>query len=283
MNKSVLITGSSTGFGASMVKTFSEAGDRVIATMRNTKQKNKQIAQDLMKLANVEVVDLDVTDDTSVADAITYIYTKYSQVDVLINNAGVYGGGLVEAYSVDQFKKLMDVNVYGILRMYHHVLPHMRAAGSGLIINISSGVGRISTPYQVPYNTSKFAIESITEGGYSELIKLGVETVMIEPGAFMTELFEKEGVHADRLEIQEAYGSEIASNMNDLRNSYTAALMKHQPSVHLVADAALRLVQMDQGTRPLRTPVDPIAEGIDYEYTKATAEIGNRWLRQYFI
>jgi NADP-dependent 3-hydroxy acid dehydrogenase YdfG len=282
MNKVIIITGSSTGFGAAMVKTFSEAGDRVIATMRHTDEKNRQAAQDLNKLANVEVVDLDVTSDQSVSNAIGYIYTKYPKVDVLINNAGVYGGGLLEGYSIDQFQKLMDVNVYGILRLYQQVLPYMRAAGEGLIINISSGLGRISTPYQVPYNTSKFAVESITEGGYSELISQGIETVLIEPGAFMTELFQKEGVHADRLQIQEAYGSETAGHMAELQSKYLAALMKHQPSVQLVADAALRLVRMDQGKRPLRTTVDPIAEGIDQEYTEATAEIAERWINQYF-
>jgi NADP-dependent 3-hydroxy acid dehydrogenase YdfG len=282
MDKVIIVTGSSTGFGAAMVKTFSAAGQRVIATMRHTDQRNKQTAQDLEKLPNVEVVDLDVEEDQSVSNAVAYIYANYGKVDVLINNAGVYGAGLLEGYSIDQFQKLMDVNVYGILRLYQHVLPHMRAAGEGLIINISSGLGRISTPYQVPYNTSKFAVESITEGGYIELIRHGIETVLIEPGAFMTELFQKEGVHADRSLIQEAYGSETAAHMAGLQNSYIAALMKHQPSLQLVADAALRLVRMEPGKRPLRTTVDPIAEGVDEEYTAVTAEIAGRWIKQYF-
>lgn len=281
MKKIIVITGTSTGFGALMVKTFSNAGHTVIATMRSTSSKNKEVAQTLAQLDNVEVVELDVTNDESVQNAIQNILKKYHKIDVLINNAAIHGNGLLEAYSIAQFHKIIDVNVYGILRLYQQVLPSMRAEKNGLIINISSSGGRISAPFQVPYNTSKFAMEGITEGGYDELIGQGIETVLIEPGAFMTELYVKEGTHADRIDMLESYGQGTIDFIKGFGEMFAGILMKHQPDIQLVADAALKLVNMDKGTRPLRTPLDPIAEGIELEYNQATSEIADRWKKKY--
>jgi NADP-dependent 3-hydroxy acid dehydrogenase YdfG len=281
MKKVIVITGTSTGFGALMVKTFSNAGHIVIATMRNTITKNKDVAETLAELANVEVVDLDISQDDSVKNAIQHILAKYKKIDVLINNAAIHGNGLLEAYSLAQFHKIIDINVYGILRLYNEVLPAMRSVKEGLIINISSGAGRISLPFQIPYNTSKFAIESITEGGYDELIGQGIETVLIEPGAFMTELYTKEGTHSDRPDILDSYGEGTAKMMAGFGAMFQAGLMKHQPDSQLIADAALKLVNMEKGTRPLRTPIDPIAGGVDIEYNKVTAEIKTRWTEKY--
>jgi NADP-dependent 3-hydroxy acid dehydrogenase YdfG len=281
MKKVIVITGTSTGFGALMVKTFSNAGHTVIATMRNITTKNKAVAETLAKLPDVEVVELDVTQDVSVKNAIQHILMKHKKIDVLVNNAAIHGNGLLEAYSLTQFHKIIDVNVYGILRLYAEVLPAMRAAKNGLIINVSSSAGRISLPFQVPYNTSKFAIESITEGGYDELIGQGIETVLIEPGAFLTELYAKEGTHADRTELLESYGEDAIKMMTGFGEKFETTLMKHQPNIQIVADKALALVNMDKGTRPLRTPVDPIADGVDLDYNKATTEIKARWAEKY--
>lgn len=281
MKKNIVITGTSTGFGALMVRTFSDAGHTVIATMRNTNSKNKDAAEALALLNDVEVVELDVSQDNSVTTAVQYILEKYGKIDVLINNAAVHGNGLLEGYTLAQFHKIMDINVYGILRLYKEVLPAMRARKDGLIINISSSAGRISLPFQVAYNTSKFAIESITEGGYDELIDQGVETVLIEPGAFMTELYIKEGTHADRSDILSAYGDKTLKLMSVFGEIFQSGLMKHQPNIQLVADAALRLTDMEKGKRPLRTPIDPIAGGVDVEYERATTDIKKRWMAKY--
>jgi NAD(P)-dependent dehydrogenase (short-subunit alcohol dehydrogenase family) len=266
MKKIIVITGTSTGFGALMVKTFSHAGHTVIATMRSTGTKNKEVAQTLAQLDNVEVVELDVASDESVRNAIQNILKTYHKIDVLINNAAIHGNGLLEAYSIAQFHKIIDVNVYGILRLYQQVLPAIRAVKNGLIINISSSGGRISSPFQVPYNTSKFAMEGITEGGYDELIGQGIETVLIEPGAFMTELYAKEGTHADRIEMLESYGQGTIDFIKGFGEMFAGILMKYQPDIQLVADAALKLVNMDKGTRPLRTPLDPIGDSVELDH-----------------
>jgi NAD(P)-dependent dehydrogenase (short-subunit alcohol dehydrogenase family) len=281
MKKVIVITGTSSGFGALMVRTFSHAGHTVIATMRGTTTKNAGVAATLGLLPDVEVVELDVAQESSVRKAIQQILVRHGKIDVLVNNAAVYGNGLLEGYSVAQFQKMMDINVYGALRLYQEVLPAMRSVKNGLIINISSSGGRFSPPFQVPYNTSKFAIESITEGGYAELIGQGIETVLVEPGAFLTELWGKAGTDADRAGILESYGADTAGMMKGFGEKFEAALVKHQPHPQSVADAVLRLINMEKGKRPLRTPVDPIAEGVDWEYDQATTEIKARWVAKY--
>lgn len=281
MKKVILITGTSSGFGAMMVNRFSAAGHTVIATMRGTKSKNAVIAETLAKLPGVDVMELDVTQEESVAHAVQQILDRHQQIDVLINNAGVYGHGLLEGYSIAQFHKTMDINVYGILRMYHAVLPSMRERKDGLIINISSSAGSFALPLQAPYNVSKFAVEAITEGSYKELISQGIESVAIQPGGFFTELMTKEGINADRPEIEQSYGTFAADTMARTAAQFGVVLEKYKPDPLLVVDAALALINMPKGTRPLRTPLDPIAQGVEQEYDVKAAEIKRRWLDNY--
>jgi len=281
MTKLIVITGTSSGFGTLMVKKFSDEGYTVIATMRGTEGKNATVARRLSELKNVEVMELDVADDASVKSAISAILEKYNKIDVLINNAAIQGTGLLEAYTLEQFHKIININLYGVLRIYRELLPSMRKEQDGLIINITSNAGRFSPPFQVPYNTSKFALEGLTEGSYDELIGQGIETILIEPGPFLTEMYTKEGTHADRDEILGEYGEDTAILMTGFGAKLGAALQKYQPQSADIANAALKLVQMEKGTRPLRTPVDPIAEGVDHEYNQVTAELKIKWVNKY--
>jgi NADP-dependent 3-hydroxy acid dehydrogenase YdfG len=281
MKKVILITGTSSGFGALMVKSFAQEGHTVIATMRGTTGKNIEAANALAVLPNVEVLELDVTKESSVQSAVAAVVAKHQRIDVLINNAGLYGGGLLEGYSIAQFQKLMDVNVYGILRLYAEVLPVMRAQKAGLVINISSSIGRYAFSYSVPYSATKFVVEAITEGGYTELLGHGIETVVIEPGAYPTELFGKAGVDADRADVVLAYGDESAKQHQVFGETLYKTMMGKSPNPQEIADAALRLVNMEKGTRPLRTPVDMISGGIAQEYDTTTSEIVSRWKRSY--
>jgi NAD(P)-dependent dehydrogenase (short-subunit alcohol dehydrogenase family) len=281
MNNVIVITGTSTGFGALMVKTFAAEGNTVIATMRGLSGKNAEAGTKLAELDNVDVLELDVSSDESVRGAISEVLNKYGRIDVLINNAAIQGSGLLEAYSLKQVQKIFNVNVFGVLRLYREVLPAMRLVKNGLIINVTSNAGRFSPPFQVPYNASKFAVEGITEGGYDELLQQGIETVIIEPGAFLTEIYTKEGTHADRPEILEAYGEGTLAQMAAFGEKLGAAMMKHKPDPIAIANAALKLVRMPKGERPLRTPVDPIADGVDLEYDRVTSEIKSRWVAKY--
>jgi NAD(P)-dependent dehydrogenase (short-subunit alcohol dehydrogenase family) len=281
MKKVIVITGTSTGFGTLMAKTLAAEGHHVIATMRNVTTSNAEQAKALESLPNIEVLELDVTSDDSAENAVRLVLDKYKKIDVLINNAAVYGTGLLEAYSLPQVQRMFDVNVFGLLRVNNLVLPGMRAQKDGLIINITSATGRVSPPFQAPYNASKFAIEGLIESSNAELIGKGIETIVIEPGAFNTELWQKAGVHADLADVTESYGEETAEMNRSIGSFFTAAIAKHQPDPQAIADAALKLVNMEKGTRPLRTPVDLMGNGLDIEYNDATTEIKGRWLAQY--
>lgn len=281
MKKVILITGSSTGFGALMVRTFDKEGHTVIATMRNVAGSNAEYAKTLGALPNTEVVELDVTDDASVKRAIAEVYARHNRIDVLINNAGIYGAGVLESYSVPQIQKLFDVNVWGILRVNNEVLPAMRAAKDGLVITVSSQVGRISLPLQSAYNASKFALEGLVEGAYKELIGQGVESVLLEPGGFLTEIVSKAHVNGDREGIQESYGPAFTDIQQNVHQIFGKLFTESAPDPQLIADAALHLVNTEKGKRPLRTPLDPLSQGIDVEYNHTTEGIKKRWLSAY--
>jgi NAD(P)-dependent dehydrogenase (short-subunit alcohol dehydrogenase family) len=157
----------------------------------------------------------------------------------------------------------------------------MRAAGEGLIITISSQVGRISLPLQAAYNASKFALEGLIEGSYAELMGQGIESVLIEPGGFMTDIISKVHMNADRAGIQESYGSKAADLQQHIRDAFTKIFTEAAPDPQIIADAALRLMNTEKGKRPLRTPLDPSSKGIDVEYNNATGEIRKRWIAAY--
>src|SRR3569833_3141897 len=139
MSKNIFITGTSTGFGKLIAITLANAGYSEIAGMRNVDGKNEAVALELGAIPNIDVVNIDVTSDVSVKTAFEQVLNKYGKIDVLVNNAAVAGFGLLEAYSLDQFRQMLDVNAFSVLRTYQAVLPSMRKEKNGLIINITSG------------------------------------------------------------------------------------------------------------------------------------------------
>ncbi|NIJ52907.1 SDR family oxidoreductase [Dyadobacter arcticus] len=280
MSKIIFITGTSTGFGKLMTNTFSEAGHTVIATMRDMTGKNADVAMELAVLPGVQVLELDVTSDSDVDTAVANVLEQHGRIDVLINNAGIYGVGIQEAFSVAKVHQIMDVNFYGVLRLYQAILPSMRKAQDGLIINISSGYGLVSFPFVVPYCASKFALEALTEGSYAELLTQGIENVLIEPGAYPTELFNKSQFF-DRPDIAEAYGQQVTDFMVVAGKALEDAMTRTGANPQTVADAALTLTNMEKGKRPLRTPLDMAADGVDQEYVTAKEQIKTKWLAKY--
>lgn len=283
MNKIIFITGTSTGFGKLMTITLSKAGHTVIAGMRGTSGKNSEVAKELSALDNVEVVDIDVTDDNSVTKAFDNVITKYGRVDVLVNNAGLAGFGLVEAYSIDQIKKFFEVNFYGVIRTYQAVLPSMRKAKSGLIINLTSGASGHSMPFMGPYLASKFGVEAITEAIQDELSQFNIENVTIQPGVYPTEMNSgsKAGIQADKQEITEEYNPIAAEMFNVIGAGLFGKMQEFDMNPQVIADGVLKLVNMEQGTRPLRYPLDAIAQGTDIEFINARAELKQKWMEKY--
>jgi NAD(P)-dependent dehydrogenase (short-subunit alcohol dehydrogenase family) len=283
MEKIIFITGTSTGFGKLTTITLSKAGYTVIAGMRDIAGKNAGPAQELSALPHVDVVEIDVTVDDSVKNAFAGVLAKYGRVDVLINNAAVMGFGLLEAYSIDQIKHMFEVNFYGVIRTYQEVLPAMRRAQKGLIINITSGASGHTMPFMVPYLASKFGVEAITEGLQDELADYNIENVTIQPGIYPTEMTNgsKAGVHSNRPEITEAYGEAATAKFNGLGGAMFGKMAQYNMNPQTIADGILKLVNMQEGTRPLRLPLDAIAEGTDQEFIDARAAIKAKWLGKY--
>ncbi|WP_158278631.1 SDR family oxidoreductase [Rhodohalobacter mucosus] len=257
--KNVIITGSSSGFGLQAAKDFADKGYYVFATMRNPGGKNASVKAELEEhSAQIKVVEMDVTDDSSVQSAFADILAEEGKVDILINNAGIMYVGVTEAYSVEQAHQQMNTNYYGIIRVTQAVLPTMRKAGKGLIINTTSVAGRVSWPFFGTYNATKFAVEGYSQALKYEVAPKGIEVVLVEPGPFGTGLIGS---------IQPEERTEVVAEYSELNQIKTGMIQQFEhflntpdaPQPQLVVDAYLDLAEMERGTRPTRTVV-----GLDY-------------------
>lgn len=181
MNKTILITGCSTGIGKVTAKYFAEKGWNVVATMRNAAD-----GTELSKSDNILVTKLDVTDEASIKDAVAQTVEKFGQIDVLLNNAGYGIYGILEATPEQAIRKQFDVNVIGLLMVTKHALPYMRKAGKGIIINVSSIGGQMTFPLGTLYHGSKFAVEGMSEALSFELASIGIKVKLVEPGMINT-------------------------------------------------------------------------------------------------
>ena len=181
MNKSLLITGSNAGIGLKTAKLFAEKGWKVAATMRSTEK-----AGELADLSNVQVYKLDVSSTSSVQQATKQCIADFGSIDVVVNNAGFGVYGAVEITTEDQVDRQFDVNVKGVIRVMKSFLPHFRSRGEGLFVNVSSIAGLTTYPLGALYNSSKWALEGLTEGMHFELRPQGVRVKLVEPGSFGT-------------------------------------------------------------------------------------------------
>lgn len=283
MKKIIVITGTSTGFGKLTAITLAQAGHNVIAAMRGTNGKNSVAAKELAEQPNIDVVEMDVTSDESVNKAIAYTLSKYGKIDVLVNNAGVAGFGLIEGYSLERVRALFEVNFYGVLRTYQAVLPSMRQAKEGLIINLSTGASGFTLPFMAPYMASKFAMESLVEGFSHELKAYGIESVSIQSGVYPTEMNNgsKAGINADKADIVAAYGEEATKSFNAMGQSLFGKMADFKMNPQTIADGILLLIDKKKGTRPLRYPLDAVAQGTDQEFVDTRAAIKEKWVNAY--
>jgi short-subunit dehydrogenase len=183
--KVAVVTGSSTGIGFETSLTLARNGFHIYATMRNLKGEKSKPLTEVAKKENLhlQVIELDVNNDKSVADAIRTIVDERKRIDVLINNAGYGLGGALEDSSIDEIKAQFETNFFGSVRAMKAVLPVMRKQGAGKIVNITSMGGRISIPLSSSYHGSKFALEGLSESIQYELEPFGIKIILIEPGA----------------------------------------------------------------------------------------------------
>lgn len=263
----VLITGASTGIGKLTALTVARAGHNVYASMREIHGKNRQAAADLLDISgreglNIEVLDLDVTLPESVSSAIRHLSSTNTDIDVLINNAGHMSIGIAEAFTEEQIHQQFEVNFFGPVRLSRAVLPRMRERGSGLIVHVSSIVGRILFPACAFYCASKFALEAYAEVLHYELTGLGIDSVLVEPGPFSTQLLPNSPGPLDG-DRAAGYGQLATLRELFVANFETFFASDQAPNPQENADAILKLISMPSGQRPLRTVC-----GVDYGTTE---------------
>jgi len=181
MAKTVLITGASSGIGEDAVKGLLAAGHIVYAAARRV-DRMQPLAD-----AGARVFSLDVTDDEAMTIAVKTILQEAGHIDVLINNAGYGSYGALEDVPLDEARRQFDVNIFGLARLIQLVLPSMREHRSGRIVNVSSIGGEFGEPFGSWYHATKFALEGLSDSLRMELHPFGIDVVVIQPGAILTE------------------------------------------------------------------------------------------------
>ena len=257
--KTILITGASSGFGRDTALTLAREGHKVYASMRESTGRNRDKAESLASEAAKEklplkIIELDVTSTDSVNRAVASVAAEAGRIDVLVNNAGYATAGVSEGFTDEQITKQFDVNVVGIQRMMRAVLPHMRKQKDGLVINISSIVGRVTFPFFGIYGASKFAVEALTDSYRYEVSQLGVDVVLVQPSAYPTNMYNAAHFPSDAARAGEygATGEIPGAIINHLMTMFNAA---DAPNPHDVPQAIAKLVALPKGKRPMRTVV----------------------------
>ncbi len=275
--KSVLITGTSSGFGRVTALHLARLGATVIASMRNLDGGNRPEAQELAQIAEEEdlklsIVEIDVTDDGQVASGVAEAEEiAGGAIDVLVNNAGIGLTGAVEINDMDATRLIFDTNLYGYQRMARAVLPNMRAQGSGQIFAVSSQLGRFLFPVVGLYSATKFGVEAMFEAMAYELVPFGVEVTIIQPGGYPTKIWENGRRYiADILSRVDEERMEAYAFHNDLAQRFMSG--GQTTDVMDIPRAIAEIMAMPQGTRPLRRPVHPNTRLSDAA-NKALAEI----------
>jgi len=250
----ILVTGANSGFGKLIVADLVKAGHRVVGSVRDLEGRNAEAAATLRDLG-AEVVDIDVTNDALVKYGVTSARGAIGEIDVLINNAGVGVIGLQESFSDEDFRRIFDINVFGVQRMIRAVLPQMRSRRTGLILNISSLLGRVTFPFLGPYNASKWAVEAISENYRTELSQFGIDVALVEPGGFPTNFFTNL-VRPSSRDRDASYG-DLAGAPDAMLEEMGASLAEIPEQVpQIVSDAVVDVIGMAPGARPFRTIVD---------------------------
>jgi NAD(P)-dependent dehydrogenase (short-subunit alcohol dehydrogenase family) len=241
--KNVFITGTSSGLGLATAVTLAKSGFRVFATIRSL---DKRAALDKALAdsdATATILPLDVTDETAIEVTVAKVVAEAGSIDALVNNAGFAMGGFVEDFSLAEIRAQMETNFFGTVALIKAVLPFMRKQRSGRIVNISSIGGRLGNPIVAPYVASKFAVEGFSEALALEAELFGVRMVLIEPGAFKTEIFESNRrMAAHALDPASPYAAlipQIDKKIDEMVRKYAGDPQK-------VADAVLHALTVEK-------------------------------------
>ncbi|WP_435124938.1 SDR family oxidoreductase [Actinacidiphila sp. bgisy144] len=259
----VLITGAATGIGNLTARALARAGHRVHASMRGPGTRNAAPAAELRRLAEAErldlkVVELDVTSQESADRAVAAVLADGGALDVVIHNAGHLVTGYVEAFTAEEIARLVDVNTLGVQRLNRAALPHLRGQGSGTLLYVGSTIPVTTPPFLGPYVVSKAAMDALALVTSYEVAPLGIETVIVMPGAFTqgTDHFPKAGRPADTTGVAAGYQALdplVARNEQATERLFTPGTPA-DPSA--VAEEIARILSLPFGERPFRSVVD---------------------------
>ncbi len=276
--KSVLITGCSTGFGRLAAEDFARKGAKIFATMRNLPRKegDELVALAAEESLDLHVIEIDVTSDEQVASGVAKaLEMTGGTLDVLINNAGTSYGGPIEIQDMEATQHLFDVNVFGPQRMTRAVLPAMRKAKSGLIINVTSQLGRVIVPAYGQYSPTKFALEAMSEQLAYELVPHGIDVNIIEPGGYPTMIWKNSNENS--LALLERAEEKHTSGYTALIEGLGQRGGGGSTDPMDVPNAMAEVIAMPAGTRPLRREVHPGPKP-QMAINKVSAEVQVGWL-----
>ena len=270
MNKVILVTGASSGFGALTARQLADAGHVVYASMRDTGGRNAPQVEAAARYASdngvdLRTVELDVLSQDSADAAIAHIVADAGRLDVVVHNAGHMVFGPAEAFLPEQLVQQYEVNVVGTQRVNRAALPLLRNQGKGLVLWVGSSSTRGGTPpYLAPYFAAKAAMDALAVSYSTELSRWGIETSIIVPGAFTagTNHFAHSGKPADTARAAEYEQGPYAGLPEQVLEGLKA-LEPADADVGDVARAIARVVDMPHGRRPFRVHVDPSEDGAE--------------------
>lgn len=259
MANKILITGASGEFGELTTIKLLNDGHIVVASMRDVEGRNKAQALKL-KSAGAHIVEIDVTDEKSVLSGVNRAIELAKGIDVVINNAGIGCFGIQENFTDQDWQKIFNVNVFGVQRVNRAILPHFRENNRGLLIHISSLIGRMVLPFWGPYSASKWALEALAENYHVELSKYNIDSCIVEPGPYPTRFF------ADLMRASDQSQNKSYKQLNEVAGNFSSDLATalnsctEQKPIN-VANAIADLINTPTGQRRLRTVVDKMGIG----------------------
>lgn len=259
--QNVLITGCNYALGRHAAEALALRGHWVFATMPDcflagAKQARHLQNFGLMKGYRLDVLELDVTDESSVERSVGSVIARAGHLDAVVHASGIGALGLAEAFTVDQLRTVFETNVFGVQRINRAVLPHMRERRSGLLLHVSSVLGRFAMPNLAIFDASMFAMEALAEAYRYELSAVGVDSVILEPGAFAAELATNSILPEDVDRVSE-YGDNADLGERISSHEGFGGVEPASAELEETVDALVQLVEMPAGERPLRTVCDP--------------------------
>ena len=242
--KVILITGASSGIGYDAATALAAEGHKVYAAARRVEM------MEPLKAMGITPVKMDVTDEQSMVEGVNALLEQEGRIDVLVNNAGYGYFGAVENVTMEEARRQLEVNVFGLARLCQLVLPTMRKQGSGRIINTSSVAGKIVLPFGGWYNVSKFSVEALSDALRMEVKPFGIDVVMIEPGGIKTDWGIIAARHLKESSAGTPYEADGSRFADVMHYGYSSNLLS---SPHVITRAILRAVDSRRPRARYRT------------------------------